>query len=184
MGERPLTENGYDLELMTVSQDFCQRIIKTGHEIVREQNVSDDELADILTCGSLHFHHNHNVNIIANGGVHARAVDTDERKLIPVGYFYLAYGECPQSPGINRDQASDFILRYVQDLGFINQPDLHIVRPNLKETSRAKRIRLKHPSQPVEISIRLSGDLKAEGFQLFFVTDRGLLFLRAIRRGL
>lgn len=173
MGERLLTEDGYDLELMTVSRGLCQRIMDTGREIVREQRIDDEELADHLTCGSLYINPNHNVQIIANGGVHAQTDYVESRKSIPIGSYYLAYCGCPQAPEINLSQANDFVLRYVQDLGFIDQPDVRTVKPRLKETTRAKRIRLKHPSQPVEMSLRLSGDLKAEGFQLFFVTGRG-----------
>lgn len=173
MGERLLTEDGDDLELMTVSRGLCQRIIDTGHEIVREQKIDeDDELGDLLTCGSLYIHPNHNVQIIADGGVHASTEYVESGKTILIGSIYLAYGEYPQVPGLKLDQANDFVLRYIQDLGFIDQPDLRTVKPRLKETTHAKRIKLKHPNQPVEISIRVSRDLKAEGFQLFFVTGR------------
>ncbi len=172
MSERLLTEDGHDLELMTVSHGLCQRIIDTGREIVREQKIEDEDLVDVLTCGSTYINPNHNVRIIAKGGVHASTEYVESGKTIPIGSFYLAHNGFPQSPEINLDQANDFVLRYVQDLGFIDQPDLRTVRPKLKETTKAKRIRLKHPGQPVEMSLRLSGDLKAESFQLFFVTGR------------
>lgn len=171
MSERLTSETGDNLELMTISRDFCHRIINTGREIVREQKIDNDgELADLLTCGSSFFHSNHNVGIIARGGVCASADYIESRKPISIGSFFLAYGKYPQSSEINLDQANDFVLKYVQDLGFINQPDLRSVKPNLKKTDRAKRIQLKHPDKPVLMSLRLSGDLKAEGFQLFFVT--------------
>lgn len=170
MNERLHNEEGYDQEILIISQNLCQRIINTGREIVREQRITDEELVDLLTCGSLYPNPNQNVQIIADGGVHALAEHIEKRKTIPIGNFYLSYGGYSQAPNMNLEQVHGHILRYAKDLGFIDSPDLRTVKPKLKETPHFKRVRLKHPNMPVEMSLRLSGDLKAEGFRLDFVT--------------
>ncbi len=167
MGERLIAEVDCDQELLRVSRDFCKRIIRLGKTIVSEREIKDGGLVDLLTCEN---DVTRNVRAIAEIGVHVPSTYFRENKRISMGNFYIAYRQCPQASGLSLGEAHNFVLRYAQELGFLDSGDLWTERPKLRETARAKRVRLKHPTMPVEMSLRLSGDLMAEGFRLDFVT--------------